>query len=115
MKKKFVAVLILLPLFFCGCDTKQTGSAYELTRYSWQAKFDNGGEVKLSFSGEFASLTLKNGTERETIDGRFIADDTSFVIFDSGVSQNYGFGYVPRGEKLDLTFEGNTIEMTANS
>ncbi len=115
MKKKFVAALILLPLIFCGCETKQTGNVYELTRYSWQAKFENGGKVTLSFRGERASLTLKNGDEQDKIEGKVIADDSSFVIFDRDDAQNYGFEYVPRGEKLDLTFEGSTIEMSAVS
>lgn len=115
MKKKFVVALLLLPFLFCGCESRQRGNTYELTRYSWFAKFDNGGEVRLKFDGERASLTLKNGKEQDAVRGRFIADDTAFVIFDRDVSRNFAFDYVPRGEKLDLTFEGNTIEMSAVS
>ena len=104
---------MLLSVICCGCSQRSFGNPAELTQYTWHAKRDGGGEITLKFNGETAALTLKNGGESATISGKLLADDTSFVIFDTALGQNYAFSYMPRGELLDLTFEGNTIEMKA--
>ena len=74
-----------------------------------------GGEASLSFSEDRAELIMSSGGEREVIEGEYIADGSAFVIFDKQIFRNYSFTYVPHGEKLELTFEGGTIEMTAES
>ena len=47
------------------------------------------------------------------IKGRTLADGESFIIFDDELMQCYSFSYVPRGDRLDLTYEGSTVELTA--
>lgn len=111
--KKLVVCLMILSVILCGCSQRALGNPSELTKYTWHAQCDGGGELTLKFDGDNAELTLKNGNETATISGKVLADDTSFVIFDTELKQNYAFTYVPRGELLDLTFEGNTIEMKA--
>ena len=113
--KKLVVCLMLLSVILCGCSQRAFGNPPELTKHTWHALRDGGGEITLEFNGENAVLTLKNGDEAATIAGKMLADDTSFVIFDTDLKQNYAFSYVPRGELLDLTFEGNTIEMKAEN
>ena len=111
--KKLVVCIMLLSVMLCGCSCRSSGNPSELTKYTWHAQRDGGGEITLTFKGETAKLTLKNGDETAAIAGKLLADDNSFVIFDTELKQNYAFSYTPRGELLDLTFEGNTIEMKA--
>ncbi len=113
MKKTVVCLLMILSAALCGCSRQALGNTAELMKYSWHARRDGGGEISLRFDSGSAELSLTNGGESAEIAGKMLADDTSFVIFDEKLKQNYAFFYVPRGEKLDLTFEGNTIEMEA--
>ncbi len=113
MKKCVICLLLFVSVLLCGCSRQTTGNPSELMQFHWHAALEGGGEADLRFEGEHARLILKNGGETAEIAGRVIADDSTFVIFDRELSQNYGFGYTPRGEKLDLSFEGNTIEMEA--
>ena len=114
--KKLVAALLLCVIFiFSGCSKSASGSVAELTQRRWSAKLDGGGEASLSFSEDRAELIMSNGGEREVREGEYIADGSAFVIFDKPVCRNYSFTYIPHGEKLELTFEGGTIEMTAES
>ncbi len=109
--KKTVAVILLLLVVFCGCARTSPGNTSELTQYVWTASLKGGGEVRLELDGETARLEMSCGGEKEVIEGRYLADETSFVIFDSDAEQNYRFEYVPRGKKLDLTYKSHTIEM----
>ena len=111
--RKFVVLFILPLILFCGCTGRASGNAGELTRCDWSATLGGGGELRLSFDDGSARLEIKNGGESAVIEGRMIAGEDSFVIFDSDLGQNYAFEYVPRGEKLDLTYGGDTVEMTA--
>lgn len=115
--KKCVVCLLLLPLWlFGGCKMKAVPcNAAELRQYNWNASLDGGGSVSLRFDGDRAELMLRNAGEEERIAGKMLADEESFVIFDSRLSQNYAFSYQPHGKKLDLTFEGNTIELHAEA
>ena len=98
--KKFVALIcILLCLLLCSCSIATTGYSDELTLNSWCAKLDS------------ASLTLKSGDETTEICGKYLADERSFVIFMPEISQNYTFLYVPKGDKLDVTYNNSTITL----
>ena len=115
MKKTvgWALLLFLLSGMLSGCAHTSTGSAAELRQYNWRADPDGGGSLTLCFEGENASLTMENGGESETIAGRFLADDSTLIIFDDSVSQSYRFGYVPNGDRLALTYGGNTVELIA--
>ncbi len=115
MKKAVGLFFICVIFIFCGCSKSASGSVAELTGRSWIAKLDGGGEARLSFNGERAKLTMSNGGEQEIIEGEFIADESEFVIFDKPICRNYSFTYVPYGDRLELSFEGNMIEMAAES
>ena len=110
--KKLVAVLLIFPmLLFCGCRGGDQGNIHELTRCDWAAEREGGATLRLEFDGDYASLTLENGGEKRVIEGKMLADEERFVIFDESVAQNYAFSYVPRGEKLDLSYNGSTVEL----
>ena len=111
MKKYVCAALIAVIFVFCGCSNGAQGYTGELTGGSWHARLDGGGSISLSFDGDHAALTLENGGESATIRGRVIADDSTFVIFDRELGQNYGFSYVPEGDTMELSYEGNTVIM----
>ena len=115
MKKAVGLFFICVIFIFCGCSKSASGSVAELTQRRWSAKLEGGGEASLSFSGDRAELIMSSGDEREVIEGEYIADESAFVIFDKPICRNYSFTYVPHGEKLELTFEGGTIEMTAQN
>lgn len=112
--KKLVAAVLPLAVILCACNGSPSGNAAELTGRCWSAKLDGGGEARLFFDGDRASLSMKNGDESVVIGGEYLADGSELVIFDTSVGQNYRFEYVPRGEALDLSYNSQTIEMTAD-
>ena len=111
MKKTVGAVIFMIIFVFSGCSGGERGYVSELTQSTWQAQLEGGGNLYLSFDGDHATLDIQSGKEQTQIKGRVIADEKSFVIFDRELAQNYGFEYVPRGEQLELCFEGNTVVM----
>ena len=116
MKKLVISVLIfLMVLMLSGCETAPKGNISELTDYSWQAKLDSGAEVSLDFDEDRARFYVKNGEKTVSISGRYLADETEFVIFMPEIKQNYGFGYTPRGSLLDIKHDGKTITMKKRS
>ena len=109
--KKFVGTVIFsCILLLTGCQSR-SGYIDELTGYAWQAEFKGGGQVSLSFSGDTAALHLENGGANETIEGRYLADQSQLIIFDPSIGQNYGIDYVPQGEKLQLSMNGNAVTL----
>lgn len=115
--KKTVVMLIYFFVFgfiLSGCMQSASGYIDELRENKWKAELDGGAEVELSFEDDFASLKINNGGESADISGRCIIDDKSFVIFVPEISQNYGFDYVPNGDTLELSFDGNTIILDKN-
>lgn len=109
--KKIVALLCIMTSFiFCSCTVDTSGYSYELVSNSWEKNLEGGGSVELSFDKDNASLTLENGNLKKKINGKFIADENSFVIFSSELSRNYKFDYIPSGNSLELTY--NNMKLT---
>ena len=93
--------MIIIGCFLLGgCCPRGYGS--EMTACRWRGELKGGGEAELSFDGESACLTLKNGGEQARISGRYIADEEELVIFDEEVGQNYGFEYKVSKTALEL-------------
>ena len=108
--KKFVAVLMISFLFLlCGCTRSTSGRIDELRKNSWEAQFEGGATVSLSFDGDEASLLLENAGERAIISGKCLINDSELVIFVPELGQNYGFSYVPKGKTLELSFGDETV------
>ena len=114
MKKLVVLWIIICTALLCGCSTVKTGKKYELTENSWKARLDGGGRLSLRFGGGRAELKMENGENKTVISGEYLADDKTLVIFVPELMQNYGFGYTPRGNLLDLSFNGATVTFTAD-
>lgn len=111
MKKFVVTVLILFSFILCSCTANTSGYIYELTSSRWIAHLDSGAEINLEFNNDTAYLDVKNAEKASQIKGKYIADETTFVIFVSDISTNYIFTYKPKGNTLDLTYNGNTITL----
>ena len=110
--KKIVAVLLISVCFvFSSCTADTSGYVNELTSSKWTAKLEGGAELSLEFSGDTASLKIRNSGESTEIKGRYVADDNSFVIFMPEVSQNYKFEYTPSGNKLDISYNDNILTL----
>lgn len=112
--KKFVIVLCIMIAFVCcSCTADTSGYSYELTSKSWEANLECGGRVELSFDKGNAVLCLENGELKKQISGKYIADETSFVIFATDLSYNYKFNYIPYGNTMELTY--NNMKLLLNS
>lgn len=109
--KKFVGTVIFsCILLLTGCQSR-SGYIDELTSFAWKADLKGGGQVSLTFSGDTAALHLENGGESDTIEGKYLADQTQLVIFDPLLGQNYGFDYVPQGDTLLLSMNGSAVTL----
>lgn len=111
MKKFVVALLILFSFILCSCTANTSGYIYELTSSKWTANLDGGAELELEFDNDTAYLYIQNAEKYSKIEGKYIADETTFVIFVPEISTNYIFNYKPKGNTLDLSYNGNTITL----
>lgn len=110
--KKIVAVLLISLCFvFSACTTDTSGFMNELTSSKWKKTLEGGAEINLEFNQDTAVLKINNSGKSTEIKGNFIAGQSSFVIFMPEVSQNYAFDYTPKGNKLDLSYNNNTITL----
>lgn len=111
MKKIFLLLSITLCFALCSCSVDTSGYKQELTSNEWEAKLESGAEVNLKFSGEKACFSITNAGNQTTIDGNYVADENSFIIFVPNLAQNYRFEYFPRGVQLDLTYNNNKVTL----
>lgn len=111
MKKVVALFYLIICVMFCSCTQNTSGYSYELTSSKWKTTLNGGAEVSLSFSDDTANFTIKNSDKSTQIKGKFIADEETFVIFVPEICQNYGFSYTPKGNTLDLTYNGKTITL----
>lgn len=108
--KKTVAVLLISVCFvFSACTTDTSGYINELKSSKWEAKLEGGAELNLEFNEDTAVLKINNSGESTEIKGSYIADQSSFVIFMPEISQNYAFEYTPKGDRLELSYNQNSI------
>lgn len=110
---KKIVTLLLIPLcfVFSACTTDTSGYMNELISSKWQKTLEGGAEINLEFDENTAVLKINNSGKSIEIKGEYIADQSSFVIFVPEVSQNYSFDYTPKGNKLDLSYNNNTITL----
>lgn len=111
MKKFVILLLICVCFLLCSCSADTSGYSHELTCNSWSAELDGGGKINLSFDGDNASVILQSGKDKTELCGKYVADDTTLVIFVPNLYRNYTFEYVPHGKKLDLSYNGSKITL----
>lgn len=110
-EKVFCCFCLYNLFYFCSCTADTSGESYELTSENWHGVLKGGAEVSLSFSDNTAKLTLKSGEDEITIDGLYVIDENSFIIFNQEFKQSYNFDYTVSGDKLTLGYCGNQIEI----
>lgn len=100
MKKFVILLLICLCFLLCSCSADTSGYQNELTCTDWSAELDGGGKINLSFDGDNASLIMMSGKDKAELCGKYVADDTTLVIFVPKLYRNYTFEYIPHGKSL---------------
>jgi hypothetical protein len=55
---------------------------------------------------------MMSGKDKAELCGKYIADDTTLVIFVPKLYRNYTFEYIPHGKKLDLSYNGSKITLS---
>jgi hypothetical protein len=111
MKKIVVVLIFLISVILPSCTTDTSGYKSELVSRKWIAELSGGATVNLEFAENIAKLEMRNADKKVEIKGRYVADDETFVIFVPEISQNYSFTYLPKGEKLDVSYNGYTITL----
>lgn len=110
--KKFVALFLIIFIFsLCSCTTATSSYKSELISSSWHTTLEGGAEVSLTFDDEIAALDISSTDKSCKIEGKYIADEQTLVIFVPKIAQNYGFSYTPKNSTLTLSFEGNSITL----
>ena len=119
MKKLVILLVLPIVMLFCGCTKNAPSPQNELISSSWAATLEGGGEVKLQFYGEpddlSAELIISNAQKSVTIGGKCLTDSKSFVIFDESISQNFAFDYIPKGNTLDISYNGSDLTLQKQS
>ncbi len=111
IKLFFVLMTMTVCFVFSSCTTDTSGYKEELVSEKWQADLDGGASVYLEFSNDTATLKISNADSSTEIQGKYFADDDSFVIFMPEIGRNYSFSYIPSKSFIELTYDGNTIKM----
>ena len=119
MKKLVILLVLSAVMLFCGCTQNAPSPQNELTSSRWAATLEDGAEVKLEFFGEpddlSAGFEITNAEKNVNISGDCLTDGKSFVIFDESVSQNFAFDYTPKGNTLDISYNGSTLTLQKQS
>ena len=119
MKKLVILLILPMIMLFCGCTQNAPSPQNELISSRWTAKLEGGAEVELHFYGEpgdlSAELKITNAGKSMNISGDCLTDSSSFVIFDETISQNFAFAYTPKGDTLDISYNGSTLTLQKQS
>lgn len=112
-KKLATGVLVIIFAFSTyGCTSRQiVNQADELTLNKWRSadKFDN--EISLEFIENKATLSLKTNNFSGKISGLAIIDDKTITINDTSLNQNFSFDYELFGDKINLKYKDNILEL----
>ena len=79
--------------------------------YSYHYKVDGTWE---EWSKNYVSndiIVFDYSKDKITIDGLYVIDENSFIIFNQEFKQSYNFDYTVSGDKLTLGYCGNQIEI----
>lgn len=104
--------LVLTVILLCGCTKQEiTSTADELTMYSWSNSDKYDKKITLYFNDDTATIVIYTPEYSGCITGNAIVSNTSLSISDNNLKQNFTFDYVLYGNKVDLKYNGNTIEL----
>lgn len=103
--------MLLSAVVLGGCSSAPVGCQSELTGAAWRASLEGGAEVRLRFEDGAAHFRIENAGESADISGQYLVDAERFVIFVPEVGQNYAFDYTPKGDTLELRWEGGVLTL----
>ena len=105
--------IVVVMLFLTGCTQAQiTSKADELIANKWSASDKFGKEISLSFIQDTAELKVKTNDFSCEITGTALVDEQTVKIFDNTLKQSYSFNYTLYGDKIEIIYDENTIELS---
>lgn len=109
---KMCFIVIIMIFLLCGCTQKQiTSVSDELMANSWQGNDEFNKEITLTFNGNTADLKIKTDDFSGSVTGLTVVNDTKIEIFDNTLKEKFCFEYVLYGDKIELIYNKNTIEL----
>lgn len=110
--KYLIACIAIITMILSGCTQAQiTSKADELMANEWFASDKFGKEIALSFTEDTAELEVKTNDFSCKIIGTVLVDEQAIKIFDNTLKQTYSFNYSLYGDKIEITYEENTVEL----
>ena len=111
-KKQLCCIAVLLTIMLCGCTQRQIiNERDELMSFSWENHDDYSKQIKLCFQGNYASLFLHSCSSEQAIKGITFVDNNCIRINDTSHYTDFLFSYRLYGDKIDLSYQGNTITL----
>ena len=104
--------MITVAFLLGGCTTRQiVTTADELTINKWSSSDKFNKEISLEFNGNNATLSFKTENFSGKISGLAIIDDKTIIINDTNLNQDFFFEYELFGDKINLKYKDNTLEL----
>ena len=111
-KKRLCCIAVLITGMLCGCTQRQiVNEKDELMSFSWENQDDYDKQIKLSFAGNYASIFLRSCRSEQTIQGLALVNHDCIQINDTSHHKNFQFSYHLYGDKIDLSYQENTITL----
>ena len=107
-----IACIAVITMILSGCTQSQiTSKADELMANKWFSSDKFGKEIALSFTQNNAELEVKTDDFSCKIIGIALVDEQTVKIFDNTLKQTYSFDYNLYGDKIEITYDENTVEL----
>lgn len=108
--KCFMVCIVVITMILSGCTQSQVAStADELMANEWFADDKFGKEISLSFTQDTAELKVKTNDFSCKLIGTALVDEQTVKIFDNTLKQTYSFDYNLYGDKIEITYDENTV------
>lgn len=111
--KILIICIVTVAMLLTGCtQTQIVTKADELMANEWCANDKFGKEISLSFGENTAELKVKTKDFTGKIAGTALVDEQTVKIFDNTLKESYSFNYTLYGDKIDITYNEDTIELS---
>lgn len=116
MKKSvflFLPILIFT-MILCSCTQKSIVSKQDEVKVnSWSGNGEYCTTVFLSFDGTTADFDIQSmGGAKTSLHGDCVVDDEKIRLTDSRLKKSLEFNYEIEGDKMTLTYDGGTINLS---
>ncbi len=108
---KSIAVCGAMCLILSGCGQRvENSQSDELRAYTWSCEGEYGTSGTLSFEDEYCTLSIASSGGEYNIHGLAVCDDSRLVIADNSLKIELVFEYKLYGDRVSLTYEGESID-----